>query len=159
MYNCVNLIQWAPGDYLCKWGWIHLWLMYVLTIFLICVIPVYIFMLFLKLEKQHYITFIVVSQYFISQNVLQTFVLLRSGCELKDTVCASMFWSNQCLPKACSLINKGKSQENSSLTSRNRSWVCRTQMSFILIWQNMKSNIGTENEVRKVVALNFVDCD
>lgn len=35
----------------------------------------------------------------------------------------------------------------------------RTQMRFALIWQNMKSNVGTENEVKRVVALNFVDCD
>lgn len=32
-------------------------------------------------------------------------------------------------------------------------------MRFILIWQNMKSSIGRENEVRSVVALNFVDYD
>lgn len=36
----VEIIHWASRDYLCKWSSIHVWLIYVLTIFLICVLPV-----------------------------------------------------------------------------------------------------------------------
>lgn len=32
-------------------------------------------------------------------------------------------------------------------------------MRFILIQQSMKSKVRTENEVRRVVVLNFVGCD
>lgn len=32
-------------------------------------------------------------------------------------------------------------------------------MRFVLIWQNMKAKVRTENEVRRGVALNFAGCD